>query len=208
MDDTDMIILRLLNDHGRMSFTEIGEFLGMSRVAVKKRVRKLEASGVIRGYKAVIDPEVLADIEAVDVTVKDTFGGATMMDLDEKTAAEMNHYLDGITVQDIISERKDRFRFKVEFSRDEMANDIDALNLSPRAYNCLRRSSVNTIGDLINNYRGTPEETTRSQLKKIRNLGAKSIEEIMIKLFYYHFTTVPVSKRAEYMEQLLKDNQY
>ena len=54
MDDTNKDILRLLRDNGRMSFTEIGEKLGISRVAVMKRVKKLEEAGIIRGYKAVI----------------------------------------------------------------------------------------------------------------------------------------------------------
>lgn len=54
MDETNKDILRLLRDNGRMSFTEIGERLGISRVAVKKRVAKLEEAGIIRGYKAVI----------------------------------------------------------------------------------------------------------------------------------------------------------
>ena len=50
-------ILRLLKDNGRMSFTEIGEQLGLSRVSIKKRVTKLEEQGIIRGYKAVIHRE-------------------------------------------------------------------------------------------------------------------------------------------------------
>ena len=49
IDETTKIILRLLKDNGRMSFTELGEQLGLSRVAVKKRVEKLEEQGVIRG---------------------------------------------------------------------------------------------------------------------------------------------------------------
>ena len=57
MDDTNKDILRLLKNNGRMSFTEIGERLGISRVAVKKRVAKLEDEGIIRGYKAVIHHE-------------------------------------------------------------------------------------------------------------------------------------------------------
>ena len=47
MDDTNKEILRLLSEDGRMSFTEIGQKLGMSRVAVMKRVKKLEEDGVI-----------------------------------------------------------------------------------------------------------------------------------------------------------------
>ena len=51
MDDTNKDILRILKDNGRMSFTEIGKKLGISRVAVQKRVKKMEDEGIIRGYK-------------------------------------------------------------------------------------------------------------------------------------------------------------
>ena len=57
IDNTNKDILRLLKNNGRMSFTEIGEKLKLSRVAVKKRVAKLEEQGIIRGYKAVIHRE-------------------------------------------------------------------------------------------------------------------------------------------------------
>ena len=57
MDETNKDILRLLRDNGRMPFSEIGARLGISRVAVKKRVMKLEEEGVIRGYKAVLHRE-------------------------------------------------------------------------------------------------------------------------------------------------------
>ena len=57
MDETNKAILRLLRDNGRMPFSEIGEKIGISRVAVKKRVKKLEDEGIIRGYKAVLHRE-------------------------------------------------------------------------------------------------------------------------------------------------------
>lgn len=57
MDDINKSILRILRDNGRMPFAEIGKKLGISRVAVKKRVAKMEEQGVIRGYKAVIHRE-------------------------------------------------------------------------------------------------------------------------------------------------------
>ena len=75
IDDTNRDILRLLKHNGRMSFTEIGEELGMSRVAVKKRVTKLEEAGIIRGYKAVIYREenvkMLMEITTVDENYED-----------------------------------------------------------------------------------------------------------------------------------------
>ena len=75
IDDTDKDILRILRDNGRMSFTEIGNKLGMSRVAIKKRVVKLEESGIIRGYKAIIYREdsvkMLMEITTVDDNFED-----------------------------------------------------------------------------------------------------------------------------------------
>ena len=75
MDDTNKEILRLLKKNGRMSFTEIGNELGLSRVAVKKRVTKLEEAGIIRGYKAVIYREdnvkMLMEITTVDNDYED-----------------------------------------------------------------------------------------------------------------------------------------
>ncbi|MBR1674628.1 MAG: Lrp/AsnC family transcriptional regulator [Eubacterium sp.] len=75
MDDTNKDILRMLRDNGRMSFTEIGEKLGISRVAVMKRVKKLEEAGIIRGYKAVIYREdnvkMLMEIVTVDENYDD-----------------------------------------------------------------------------------------------------------------------------------------
>ena len=75
MDDMNKDILRILRDNGRMSFTDIGKELGISRVAVKKRVTKLEEEGVIRGYKAVIyrpeNVKMLMEITTVDDDYED-----------------------------------------------------------------------------------------------------------------------------------------
>ena len=51
---------------------------------------------------------------------------------------------------------------------------IEELDLSVRAFNCLKRAGVNTVGDLVNK---SPEE-----MMKVRNLGKKSLEEVIAKL--------------------------
>ena len=73
IDDTNKDILRLLKDNGRMTFAEIGERLGLSRVAVKKRVVKLEQAGIIRGYKAVIFHENSVKMFMEIITVDDDY---------------------------------------------------------------------------------------------------------------------------------------
>ena len=67
----------------------------------------------------------------------------------------------------------------LEKSEDNMSEKvlemtIEELDLSVRAFNCLKRAGVNSVGDLINK---SPEE-----MMKVRNLGKKSLEEVMSKL--------------------------
>ena len=57
MDKTDEKILDLLKGNARMSYQELGDAIGMSRVAAQKRVRKLEQEGIIRGYNTCIYKE-------------------------------------------------------------------------------------------------------------------------------------------------------
>ena len=59
LDDINIDLLDLLQHHGRMSYRELGERVGLSAPAVTERVRRLEELGVIRGYRAVIDYEKL-----------------------------------------------------------------------------------------------------------------------------------------------------
>ena len=57
LDEKNNLILELLRQNARMSNTEIGEKIGLSRTAVKNRIREMEESGIIKGYSAVIDPQ-------------------------------------------------------------------------------------------------------------------------------------------------------
>lgn len=71
MDDTDLHILDLLQQRGRMRRGELAEAVGLSVPSVSDRLRKLEEQRVITGYHAVVDPRKLGrDITAfVFVTV-------------------------------------------------------------------------------------------------------------------------------------------
>jgi Lrp/AsnC family transcriptional regulator, leucine-responsive regulatory protein len=57
VDETNRKIISLLAADGRLSYTELAKQTGLSVSAVQQRVRRLEESGVIRGYSAVIDPQ-------------------------------------------------------------------------------------------------------------------------------------------------------
>jgi Lrp/AsnC family leucine-responsive transcriptional regulator len=56
LDDIDWALLRHLQREGRMGWRELGRRVGLSAPAVTARVRRLEAAGIITGYRAVVDP--------------------------------------------------------------------------------------------------------------------------------------------------------
>jgi Lrp/AsnC family leucine-responsive transcriptional regulator len=78
MEDIDRRIVELLSQDGRMSFTDLGKETGLSTSAVHQRVRRLEKRGVIRGYRALVDPQALGlpltafvSIKAFDASAED-----------------------------------------------------------------------------------------------------------------------------------------
>lgn len=64
---------------------------------------------------------------------------------------------------------------KGEPERDKILEmTIEELDLSVRSYNCLKRAGINTVEDLISK--------TEEEMMKVRNLGRKSLEEVVSKL--------------------------
>jgi len=57
VDSTDRQILDLLRTNARLSYAELGRQIGLSPPAVHDRVSKLESSGVILGYRTLVEPE-------------------------------------------------------------------------------------------------------------------------------------------------------
>ena len=59
MDRLDRKILALLQDDGRLTVTELAARVGLSVSPCHRRVRELERSGAIRGYRAIVDAAAL-----------------------------------------------------------------------------------------------------------------------------------------------------
>jgi DNA-binding Lrp family transcriptional regulator len=59
LDDIDRRIVACLLENARASFAQIGDEVGLSAPAVKRRVDRLRHDGVITGYAAVVDPSAL-----------------------------------------------------------------------------------------------------------------------------------------------------
>jgi len=75
---------------------------------------------------------------------------------------------DEIKHTDIMVEKADDKKDKV------LELTIEELDLSVRSFNCLKRAGINTVEDLVNKSEG--------EMMKVRNLGRKSLEEVIAKL--------------------------
>ena len=60
------------------------------------------------------------------------------------------------------------------FVAEQLSTPIESLDLTVRSYNCLKREGIHTVGELIGR--------SEADLLDIRNFGAKSIDEVKVKL--------------------------
>lgn len=75
---------------------------------------------------------------------------------------------DGVKGKDIMVEKEDNKKNKV------LELTIEELDLSVRSFNCLKRAGINTVEDLVSKSEG--------EMMRVRNLGKKSLEEVVSKL--------------------------
>lgn len=59
LDERDLDIIAALQEDARATYTQVAKRVGLSASSVHERVRKLEQGGVIRGYRADVDPEAI-----------------------------------------------------------------------------------------------------------------------------------------------------
>ena len=109
----------------------------------------------------------------LDVYTNGTLAPDEAVSLAAKVLSEhLNLFIDlseNARTAEIMVEKEDNEKEKV------LEMNIDELELSVRSYNCLkRRKAVNTVEELCNR---TPED-----MMKVRNLGRKSLEEVLAKL--------------------------
>ncbi len=135
---------------------------------------------------------IYTPVERVNLTVENTRVGQ-ITDFDKLT---LDVYTNGTLAPDeavslaakVLSEHLSLFidLSEVAVAADVMAENktddkdkvldmnIDELELSVRSYNCLKRAGINTVGELTNK--------TSEDMMKVRNLGRKSLEEVLAKL--------------------------
>ena len=108
----------------------------------------------------------------LDVYTNGTLGPDEAVSLAAKVLSEhLNLFIDlseNAKTAEVMVEAKEDGKEKV------LEMNIDELELSVRSFNCLKRAGINTVQELIQK---TPED-----MMKVRNLGRKSLEEVLAKL--------------------------
>ena len=108
----------------------------------------------------------------LDVYTNGTSGPDEAVSLAAKVLSEhLSLFIDlseNAKTAEVMIEKEDDEKEKV------LEMSIDELELSVRSYNCLKRAGINTVEELTNR---TPED-----MMKVRNLGRKSLEEVLAKL--------------------------
>ena len=135
---------------------------------------------------------IFTPVERVNLTVQNTRGGQVTdydkltLDVytngalapDEAVSLAANLLVEHLKLFVDLSENARLVDVMVESTTDEkekvLEMNIDELELSVRSYNCLKRAGINTVQELINK---TPED-----MMKVRNLGRKSLDEVLAKL--------------------------
>ncbi|HAU86597.1 MAG: DNA-directed RNA polymerase subunit alpha [Clostridium sp.] len=108
----------------------------------------------------------------LDVFTNGTLEPDEAVSLAAKVLSEhLNSFIDlseNARTAEIMVEKEDNEKEKV------LEMNIDELELSVRSYNCLKRAGINTVEELTNR--------TAEDMMKVRNLGRKSLEEVLAKL--------------------------
>ncbi len=93
-----------------------------------------------------------------------------------------------------------KFYFPLYMSENLKNTSIEALDLSVRSLNSLRRAGFKTVGEL------TKALHEGVNLKKVRNCGDKSVEEIMQRLFMLQYESLDSGEQDEYLMAVVKMN--
>ena len=90
MDETDRMIIEVLCDDARTSLRKISEKIGVSLGAVSNRVKKLEKSGIIKGYTVLLDADKIGWELTVVIGIRIQKG--RLIEIQEKIAKDRRVY--------------------------------------------------------------------------------------------------------------------
>ena len=142
LDELDQKIVSLLIQNARMSYSEIGQQVGISRVAVKMRVQALEQKGIIEEYTTIINPQKISG--AVSCYFEIETRPDTLME-----AAEILEKNDTVTQIYRVTGKSRLHVHAVASSNEEMEKLIyDTVDHLPGVVECTCNTSLSRIKEI------------------------------------------------------------
>ena len=117
--------------------------------------------------------------------------------MSENQSRALSQIIEQITGNHLYEKRGGKFFFNIYLNSKMSETPIEALDLSARAFNSLKRAGYGTIGDLAEAI------AAGTEIGKIRNCGTKSCREIMEKLFLYQYNVLPQERREGYVKEVI-----
>lgn len=176
----EFIILRLRNEQN-LTLEETGKVFGVTR----ERVRQVEAKALRKlenRRKEIICEDLWEQNEKIREQYEKELNELEFFTTKIKG---VNEWIKNNAPQDVKQTIEEMYKYNDPRS-------IDELDLSTRAYSCLKRARINTIQDL--------KEKKLSDLMKIRNMGRKSLQEIISQL-----NGLKIKLKQEEIEEIEED---
>jgi DNA-directed RNA polymerase subunit alpha len=131
----------------------------------------------IEHVNIIVEDTRVGQVTDYDKLTLDVYTNGTL-DPDEAVSLSAKVLSEHLSLFIDLSENAKNAEIMIEKEDDEkekvLVMSIDELELSVRSYNCLKRAGINTVEDLSNR--------TEESMMKVRNLGRKSLEEVIAKL--------------------------
>ena len=114
-----------------------------------------------------------------------------------QTLMEIMNQIEGVELKE---KHGGRFAFRMHMTAAMESTPLEALELSVRAYNSLKRAGYHTVGELVE------AVSSGKNLGSIRNCGKRSIREIMEHLFLFQYYLLRPEKREAYLREVIQMN--
>ena len=120
--------------------------------------------------------------------------------MSENQSRALSQIIEQIIGNHVYEKRGGKFFFNIYLNSKMSETPIEALDLSARAFNSLKRAGYGTIGDLAEAIASGVE------ISRIRNCGKKSVREIMEHLFLFQYYSLKPEKREAFLEEVVNLN--
>ena len=120
-----------------------------------------------------------------------------MMTEQRPTLKGIMNRLEGVELRD---RHGRKFYYPLRLTKQMRETPLEALELSVRSFNCLKRAGYSTVGELVDSI------SEGKELRSIRNCGARSVREIMEQLFLFQYTSLKTEKRDAYLAEVVRMN--